>query len=238
MIVANWKMHFNLEKAVSTAHDIKAKLCDSKVNIVVCPPFLYLTKLKESFESCKIKLGAQNLYFEDEGAYTGEVSAMMLKSVGCSYVIVGHSERRNLFNESDFMINKKLKSALAHSLLPILCIGETLEQRQMGKTFNHLKDQLAKNLQDINGTVIIAYEPIWAIGSGNVATLDQIFEVHSFIKDFIKTKVLYGGSVNPQNAYDIGSLDNVDGFLVGGASLETQKFEMIANKFEEAKGVV
>jgi triosephosphate isomerase len=237
MIVANWKMHFDAKKALQTGCAIKNELSSAKVELAICAPCLYITELFECFKDSNIKLGAQNLYFEDEGAYTGEISAMMLKSVGCEYVIIGHSERRQFFGEDDELINKKLKSAIKHSLVPILCVGESLPQRQNNETFKVLENQLVKDLQGIEDSVIIAYEPIWAIGSGKVASAKQIFEVHEFIKKFIDTKILYGGSVNPQNAQELSSIDNVDGFLVGGASLDPQKFSSIVLSFEKAKGV-
>jgi triosephosphate isomerase len=237
MIVANWKMHFDAKKAIETGCAIKTLVLSAKTELAVCAPYVYLTGLFECFKDSNIKLGAQNLYFEEEGAYTGEISAMMLKSVGCEYVIVGHSERRQIFGEDDEFLNKKLKSALSHSLVPILCVGESLSQRQNNETFKVIENQLVKDLQDIDGSVIIAYEPIWAIGSGKVASPEQIFVVHEFIKKFIDTKVLYGGSVNPQNAQELSSIDNVDGFLVGGASLDPQKFFSIVLSFEKAKGV-
>lgn len=237
MIVANWKMHFDAKKALQTGCAIKNLLINAKVELAVCAPYLYLQELFECFKDSNIKLGAQNLYFEDEGAYTGEISAMMLKSVGCEYVIVGHSERRQIFSENDELVNKKLKSAIQHSIVPILCVGESLSQRENNETFKVLENQLAKDLQGIEGSVIIAYEPVWAIGSGKVASAKQIFEAHEFIKKFIDTKVLYGGSVNPQNAQELSSIVNVDGFLVGGASLDAQKFFSIALSFEKTKGV-
>lgn len=238
MIVANWKMHFDYTKALETGCAIKTKLSSAKVKIAVCAPFVYLKDLKECFEDSNIKLGAQNLYFEDEGAYTGEISAMMLKSVGCEYVIVGHSERRQIFGEDDEMINKKLKSALKHNITPILCVGESASQRENNETFATIENQLIKDLQGIEETVIIAYEPIWAIGTGKVASSEQIFEVHEFIKKFRGCTVLYGGSVNAQNAKELSSISNVDGFLVGGASLDAQKFKEIAENFEKTKGVL
>ncbi len=237
MIFANWKMHFSAKQALDVGCGIKSALADNKTPISVCAPFVYLSDLFECFKDSNIKLGAQNLYFEDEGAYTGEVSAMMLKSVGCDYVIVGHSERRQLFGESDEMINKKLKSALKQSLVPILCVGEDAVVRKNNETFKHLQNQLSKDLQDVEGNVIIAYEPIWAIGTGVAASMEQIFEAHEFIKKRINTTVLYGGSVNPQNAFEIASIENVDGFLVGGASLDAQKFKEIVLSFEKVKGV-
>ena len=237
MIVANWKMHFDYKKALEVGCAIKSKLSGAKAEIAVCAPFVYLKDLSECFKNSNIQLGAQNLYFEDEGAYTGEISAMMLKSVGCQIAIVGHSERRQLFGEDDSMINTKIKSAIKNNITPILCVGESLSQRQNNETFTIIENQLAKDLLDIKETVIIAYEPIWAIGSGKVANSEQIFEVHEFIKKFIDTKVLYGGSVNAQNAGELSKIQNVDGFLVGGASLDAQKFYEIVLNFEKEKGV-
>lgn len=237
MIIANWKMHFDLAKAIDVGCAIKSELSNAKAQIAVCAPFVYIKELYECFKDSNIKLGAQNLYFEDEGAYTGEISGMMLKSIGCEYVIVGHSERRQIFGETEEMINKKLKSALKHNLKPILCVGESAWQRENNETFKHIENQLVKDLQGIEETVIIAYEPIWAIGSGKVASSEQIFEVHEFIKKFRDCTVLYGGSVNPQNAKELSSILNVDGFLVGGASLDAQKFKEIAENFEKIKGV-
>ena len=240
-IAGNWKMCKNVKEAVSLAKSLKNKLKDVKdKNILICPGFTALCCVYEEIKGSNIKLGAQDMHFEDEGAFTGEISASMLKDF-CEYVILGHSERRQLFNEIDEIVNKKIKKALEHGIKPILCIGETLEQRENNETFDVIKSQLKNSLKDINKkeikNVIIAYEPIWAIGTGKTASPEQAEEVHVFIRKEIenmydaeitnKLRILYGGSVKPENIKELMEKENIDGVLVGGASLDADSFSKI-----------
>ena len=205
-------------------------------NILICPPATSLMPVSEVVKNTNISIGAQNMYFEDEGAYTGEISAEMLRSIGVTYVLCGHSERRHVFGETNDVINKKVLKAIEYKLIPVLCIGEKLEERENGKTFEILEHQLVKGLSgitDISG-VVIAYEPVWAIGTGKNATPAQAEEVHCFIRQYLeknyseedagKLSILYGGSVKPENIDLIMKEKNIDGVLVGGASLKTESF--------------
>ncbi len=213
-----------------------------KVDIVVCAPFTALTSIFDIVKDTNIKMGAQNMYFEDKGAYTGEISPIFLKAIGCEYVILGHSERRNIFKESDDLINKKLKKALNMDLNPIVCIGEHLEEREAGKTREIIQNQLNETFRDITKEeiikTVIAYEPIWAIGTGKTATPEQAEEIHIFIRELLGQKygkgaadlirIQYGGSIKPENAEDLFKQENIDGGLVGGASLEADSlYEII-----------
>ena len=246
MIVANWKMNKNLNDAVSASSKIK-KLCadEDYADVVLCPPFTSLHAVSKELHASKIKLGAQNMHFEDEGAFTGDVSPLMLKDAGCEYVILGHSERREFFFEDDDLINKKLLSALRHSITPILCIGERLEERQNNKTKEVLERQLTKCLRGVTPSqmkgVVIAYEPVWAISRGNpnqkAATANDATDAHAFIREVIKkkfggkissgTRLLYGGSMKPENAKELLSAKGIDGGLVGNASLNAESFAKI-----------
>ncbi len=240
VIAGNWKMNNNLSGAVELISGIKNGLADfePQADMIICPPYISLETAAALIKDTPIKLGAQNMYFEDSGAYTGEVSAEMLKSVGCEYVILGHSERRTIFNESDETINKKVKKALAGGLKPIFCIGETLEERESGVTNKVVEKQVRDGLQDISesdlANVIVAYEPVWAIGTGKTATPEQAQEVHEFIRNLIKELysenaaqnlvIQYGGSVKPANAKELLSQNDIDGALVGGACLQPDSF--------------
>ena len=238
-MVANWKMHKTVKESVDFAHQLAGKLSESaKSDVVIAPPFTSLHPVAEELRDSAIYLSAQNLHWDEKGAYTGEVSAGMLVDVGCKYVIIGHSERRAFFNESDGDINRKIKIALKFNLRPIFCIGETSDERESGKTFAVIKKQMKEGLIDLASDdirrIIIAYEPIWAIGTGKTASPNQAEEVHSFIRNMIreihgtnvsgKTMILYGGSVNPDNIADLMSQPDIDGALVGGASLDVEKF--------------
>lgn len=243
LIAANWKMNKNIKEAVSFVNSFRKLIKNSKNEIVICPPFTLLFELKKSLKNTNIKLGAQNMHFEEQGACTGEISPLMLKEAGCEYVILGHSERRQHFNESDELINKKVKSALQHKLKPILCIGETLQQRNNNETMEIVENQLTKNLKNINESemknAVIAYEPVWAIGTGKNATPRQADEVHSFIRKLllkknskniaINTRIIYGGSVKPENIKDLMEMRNINGALVGGASLDPKSYAEICN---------
>ncbi|MEJ2617992.1 MAG: triose-phosphate isomerase, partial [Ignavibacteriaceae bacterium] len=191
IIAGNWKMNNDLNGTINLISNLAKSLNSSEnCDIIVCPPFTSLSEANSHIKNTVIKLGAQNMYFENEGAYTGEISAQMLKSVGCEFVILGHSERRAIFNESDSLINKKIKKAISSGLKPIFCVGESLEQREKGVTKDIIKTQVTEGLKDISSeeikTLIIAYEPVWAIGTGKNATPEQAQEVHEFIRSLIK----------------------------------------------------
>jgi triosephosphate isomerase len=220
-----------------------------KVEICVCPPFVYLAAVKNALGASNIGLGAQDVYFEPKGAFTGEVSCQMLKDVGCKNVIIGHSERRHVIRETDELINKKLIAAIDAGLLPIFCVGELLEQRKAGQTSQIVKEQIQKGLNGLTAekvkTVTIAYEPVWAIGTGINATPGQAQEVHLMIRQLIgkmynkdlagQIRIQYGGSVKPDNAYEIMTQQDIDGFLVGGASLKADDFAAIVKAAVEVK---
>jgi len=246
LIAANWKMNMDIKSAVSFIKDFKNHIKNTKdTEIVICAPFTLLYELKKLLNKTNITLGAQNMYFEKEGAFTGEVSALMLKDIGCEYVILGHSERRQYFNETDELINKKIKAALKNNLKPILCIGENLEQRKNNETMKIIKNQLTSCLNNINKnemkSVVIAYEPIWAISKGDpkhkAATAEDAEEGHKSIRNIIadifdedtakKTRIIYGGSMKPENSKELLSMPNINGGLVGGASLDAKSFAKI-----------
>ncbi len=253
IIAGNWKMNNTIGESISLVKELKKLVKDVEDReIVVCPPFTSLAAVGAELKGSNIELGAQNMHFEKEGAFTGEISALMLKEAGVTYVIIGHSERRNVFNEDDELINKKISSALENGLKPIFCVGETLKERENGKTKQVVKEQINKGLKGIvpNSSsktqtiekkemknLVIAYEPVWAIGTGKNATPQQAEDIHLFIRELLKsmfddktaenTTILYGGSVTPDNAADLISQDDVDGALVGGASLYAKKFERI-----------
>ncbi len=211
------------------------------VDIVIAAPFTALITAYEILKNTNIKLGAQNMYFEDKGAFTGEISPEFLKEIGVEYIILGHSERRDIFKETDALINKKLKKALSTDLKPIVCIGEHLEEREMGKTKEIIEHQINETFKDISKEamikIIIAYEPIWAIGTGKTATPEQAEEIHIFIRSLLSKKfdeetadlirIQYGGSIKPNNAEDLFNKENIDGGLVGGASLESDSLTHI-----------
>jgi len=232
-------MNKDIRESISFINNFKNLIKDNKNEIVICPPFTILSHAKKLLKNTNIKLGAQNMYFEVEGAFTGEISAPMLKDVGCEYVILGHSERRQFFNESDELINKKIKAALNNNLKPILCIGETLEQRNNNQTIKKIENQLRNCLDNINEikNIVVAYEPIWAIGTGKNATSQQAEEVHKFIRELLTNmydekisnnlRIIYGGSMKPGNAKELLSMPNIDGGLVGGASLDAESFSKI-----------
>ncbi len=241
LMVANWKMNKVAEEAQKYIKEFTKLLKNPKrAEIVICPPFTLLQTIKDSLKGTKIKLGAQNIFHENSGAFTGEVSPLMLKDAGCEYVIIGHSERRQYFSETNESVNKKLKAALANNLKPIMCIGEKQIERQQDRTFDIIEDQLLEGLKEIPKNklkeISIAYEPIWAIGTGVNATPEQAEEVHSFIRklleenyDSVEIKILYGGSVTPENSKSLLAEKNIDGLLVGGASLDAKKFAEIVN---------
>jgi triosephosphate isomerase len=241
LIAGNWKMNLGLEEATRLIKGIAEGIKDMEgVEVLVAPPFTSLAAVKEVIGKSPIFLAAQNMHWEKNGAFTGEISPQMLVEAGCSHVILGHSERRSLFKESNEMINLKVNAAITAGLIPIICIGETLEERDGGNTFDVVKEQLAGSLKSLTdagempNTTILAYEPVWAIGTGRTATPDQAQEVHHFIRGWINeafdrdsadsTRILYGGSVKPDNAKDLMARPDIDGALVGGASLKVDSF--------------
>ena len=236
-IVANWKMNKTIGEAVDFAKKVKAVTLGIDENFVICPTNICLKAVADELKNSKIKVGAQNCYKESHGAYTGEVSPAMIKDAGCDYVIIGHSERRQIFCETDELVNEKIKLAIASGLNVILCIGETLEQKENYKQVLKAQLQTALAGVDANGeNLIIAYEPVWAIGTGKVASIEDIKNVHAYIKQVAYSElkylppVLYGGSVKPNNAKEILELDDVDGVLIGGASLDVNSYVEIATR--------
>ena len=250
-IGGNWKMNTDSKSAVELAKGVVQK-CGTmldEVEICVCPPFVYLAAVKNALGSSNIGLGAQDVYFEPKGAFTGEISCQMLKDIGCKDVIIGHSERRHVLGETDELINKKLLAAIEAGLLPIFCVGELLEERKAGKTAQVVKEQIQKGMARVTiekaKAVTIAYEPVWAIGTGINAAPQQAQEVHLMIRQLVATlynedfaeqmRIQYGGSVKPDNASQIIAQADVDGFLVGGASLKADEFAAIVKAAAEAK---
>lgn len=236
LIVANWKMNKNIEETLDYIKDLAPRVKNEKSDIVIAPPFTSLYSAKKELIHSNIKLAAQNSHSEDFGQYTGEISSLMLKSLGVDYVILGHSERRNYFHEDNFFINKKIKACLANGLKVILCVGEKKEEREKNITESVIKKQLLECLDGVKKDFItIAYEPIWAIGTGLTATSEEASSVHVFIRkvlnelygDSSSIRIIYGGSVKPENAYGLMSANGIDGVLVGGASLKVNDFEKI-----------
>jgi triosephosphate isomerase len=239
IIAGNWKMHKTAPEAVELVKGLLSELSDvNQVDIVVCPPFTALESVSWILGDGPLKVGAQNMHWESEGAFTGEVSARMLLTIGCQYVILGHSERRSLFGESNAQINKKLKAALATPLIPIVCVGEQLTERERGQTEQVIRDQVLAAVDGLTAAqlspIVLAYEPVWAIGTGKTATPEQANEVHAFLRGLIEKRfepalaremrIQYGGSVKPDNAADLLGQPDIDGALVGGASLNASSF--------------
>ncbi len=248
LIAGNWKMFKTISEAINLVNIIKAgvhKITDC--DIVICPPFTALAAVSETIRDTKIDLGAQNMHSETEGAFTGEISPMMLKDVGCRYIILGHSERRQHFKETDEMINKKVIAALKYTLVPILCLGETLVEREARRAFEVVKQQFDQSLKNLKPEeverVVIAYEPVWAIGTGRTATPEQAEQMHSYIRRLLNEQygeavgeriaILYGGSVKPDNTAQLMAKPNVDGALVGGASIKAESFIQIVTNAQQ-----
>ena len=246
LIAGNWKMNLDLDESVALVKSIRSGITDlEEVSVLVAPPFTALAAVREVIGDSRIFLGAQNMHWEISGAFTGEISGRMLKEAGCTHVILGHSERRTIFNETSELIDSKMKAAALVGLIPILCIGETLEQREAGQTFQIIEEQLDTSLtafrkdKKMHASTILAYEPVWAIGTGRTATPQQAQEVHHFIRGWIvknfdsktahETLILYGGSVKPDNIRDLMSELDIDGALVGGASLKADSFVQLVN---------
>jgi len=252
IIAGNWKMYKDITEAIEISNGLKRelfKLDFAAVDVVICPPFTALSEVAEVLSESDIGLGAQDMYWQDEGAFTGEVSAPMLKDAGCSHVIIGHSERRQFFGETNETVNKKLKAALLHGLTPIVCVGENLRERDANKTFEVIQDHIKNGFVDISADdmlkTVIAYEPVWAIGTGKTATGEQAQEVHKYIRGLLRkiyddtvaesVRIQYGGSVKPENIAELISKPDVDGALVGGASLKIDSFTQIVTKASEVK---
>lgn len=245
IVAGNWKMNKNLQEGIELARAVNNQVSGTDVAVVLCTPFIHLAEVKKIISREALFLGAQNCASEESGAYTGEVSAEMIKSAGASYVIIGHSERRAYFNEDNQTLNKKVKLALSHDLIPIFCCGEVLEERNANKHLSVVKMQIEEGLFDLSardfGKIVLAYEPVWAIGTGVVATSDQAQEMHQIIRDLLvsrygeevadQTTILYGGSCKPSNAGELFANPDVDGGLIGGASLKTEDFIGIINAF-------
>ncbi|HHZ01105.1 MAG TPA: triose-phosphate isomerase [Sedimentibacter sp.] len=241
LIAGNWKMNNNVEESLKLVEALISSKLKEDVDVLICPPFTSLYPVIRELKNSSIKTGAQNVHYEDKGAYTGEVSPLMLKSLGVEYVIIGHSERRQYFGETDLIINKKVKACLRHGLKPILCVGETLDQREAGLEKETVRNQLIKDLDGVTdgSGLVIAYEPVWAIGTGKTATSTQANEMSSYIREVLadiftahiaeNMKIQYGGSVNASNAKEILDQPHIDGALVGGASLKADEFIKIIN---------
>ena len=242
IIAGNWKLNKTLKESKALSKEILKKVQDVKnVDILVCPVFTSLSVVDQVIKGSVVKLGAQNCYWENSGAFTGEVSPQMIKELGCGYVIIGHSERRAMFSETNETVNKKIKAALTDNLIPILCVGETLSERESKETFEIVRNHVEGGLKGLDKqqvkNLIIAYEPVWAIGTGKVATPEQAEEVHKFIRELLEklydksisdaVRIQYGGSVKPDNAEELMKKPNIDGALIGGASLKADSFAEI-----------
>lgn len=242
IIAGNWKMHKTIKEALEFVNEVKGSVNNTDVEAVICAPFTLLKDLKEATKGTNIKIGAQNMHFEEKGAFTGEVSPLMLKEIEMDYVILGHSERRQYFAETNETVNKKVLKALEVGINPIVCCGETLEQRESGKTKEICKLQIEKALENVSKEdlhkVVIAYEPIWAIGTGKTATAEDANDVISYIREVVaglykelanEVRIQYGGSVKPSNVAEIMGQSDIDGALVGGASLASDDYLKLVN---------
>ena len=241
IVAGNWKMNMTPSQAVALCEELKDVVKSDSVDVVYCVPAIDIVPVVEAVKGTNVEVGAENMYFEEKGAYTGEISAEMLVDAGVKYVIIGHSERRDYFKEDDALLNKKVKKAIEAGLIPILCCGESLEQREMGVTMDWIRLQIKSDLVDVTADqvkdMVIAYEPIWAIGTGKVATTEQANEVCAIIRDVVaglynkaaadELTIQYGGSMNAANAADLLAMSDVDGGLIGGASLKVADFTTI-----------
>ncbi|MBM4306072.1 MAG: triose-phosphate isomerase [Deltaproteobacteria bacterium] len=246
-IAGNWKMNKTVEEALALVKELKGSLKEVKeVEVAVAPPFTALYPVSQELKGSSIHLASQNLFWEEKGAFTGEISPGMLKECGCRYAIIGHSERRQYFSETDETVNRRIKAAFNHGLKVIFCIGETLQEREGKKTFSVVEGQLEGGLKGIGekemGQIVLAYEPVWAIGTGKTATPEQAEEVHRFIRQQLERlyskrvseliRIQYGGSVTPENVKGLMDQEDIDGALVGGASLKAESFARIV-RFKE-----
>ena len=242
IIAGNWKMHKTIAEALEFVNEVKDRVNNDKVEAVICAPFTLLKDLKQATKGTNIKIGAQNMHFEEKGAFTGEISPLMLKELDMDYVVIGHSERRQYFNETDETVNKKVLKALEVGIDPILCVGETLEEREAGNTKDVCKVQVEKALENVSkedlAKVVIAYEPVWAIGTGKTATSEDANDVIAYIREVVasvygelanEVRIQYGGSVKPANVAEIMGQSDIDGALVGGASLKADDYVALVN---------
>ena len=242
IIAGNWKMHKTIAEALEFVNEVKDRVNNDKVEAVICAPFTLLKDLKQATKGTNIELGAQNMHFGVRGAFTGEISPLMLKELDMDYVVIGHSERRQYFNETDETVNKKVLKALEVGIDPILCVGETLEEREAGNTKDVCKVQVEKALENVSkedlAKVVIAYEPVWAIGTGKTATSEDANDVIAYIREVVanlygelanEVRIQYGGSVKPSNVAEIMNQSDIDGALVGGASLEANDYVELVN---------
>lgn len=241
LIAGNWKMYKTVAEAVKTASELVQCTAGVDVDVMIAPPYTALAPVAEVVKGTNVALGSQNLFWKNEGAYTGEISPAMLSDIGCQYAIIGHSERRQFFGDTDETVNAKIRAALEYQLIPVFCVGETVTQREAGETFSVLDKQVTKGLEGFPSEtllrLVIAYEPVWAIGTGKTATTGQVQEVHAFLRSLVEkhfdnllaktVKILYGGSVKPDNVTEIMNMPDVDGALVGGASLSAEVFSSI-----------
>jgi len=244
LIAGNWKMFKTCPEAVETAGQlVKLVAMTTDIDVMIAPPFTALSQVSEVVRGSCVSLGAQNLFWEAQGAFTGAISPAMLVSAGCKYVIIGHSERRQYFNETDETVNKRIKAAFDNDLIPVMCVGESEKERESKNTFSVLDKQVKKGLEDFSADnlkrLVIAYEPVWAIGTGKTATSEQAQEVHWFLRSVLEKsfgnmlaksiRILYGGSVKPNNIAELMAMADVDGALVGGASLDPETFSKIVH---------
>lgn len=243
IIAGNWKMNKTIKEAVEFVNEIKGQVTDTDVEVVLCAPATMLKDMKEAAKGSNVKIGAQNMHFEESGAFTGEIAPAMLKEIDVDYVVIGHSERREYFNETDETVNKKVLKALEVEITPIMCCGETLEERESGKMEDVIKTQIVAGLKDVTAAnipnMVIAYEPIWAIGTGVTASSEQANDAVAFIRSLVKElyteevsesiQIQYGGSVKPANVEEIMNQTDIDGALVGGASLKADSFMELVN---------
>jgi triosephosphate isomerase len=244
LIAGNWKMFKTCSEAVEAAEQlVKLVAMTSDIDVMIAPQFTALAPVSDVVRGSLVSLGAQNLFWETEGAYTGEISSVMLVSVGCEYVIIGHSERRQYFDETDETVNKKIKAAIKNDLVPVLCVGESEKERESKETFSVLDKQVKKGIEGFSSDdlemLVIAYEPVWAIGTGKTATTDQAQEAHQFLRSVLEKsfgnmlaksiRILYGGSVKSNNIAELMAMPDIDGALVGGASLDPETFSKIVH---------
>ncbi len=243
IIAGNWKMNKTIKEAVEFVNEIKGQVTDTEVEVVLCAPATMLKDMKEAAKGSNVKIAAQNMHFEDSGAFTGEIAPAMLKEIDVDFVVIGHSERREYFNETDETVNKKVLKALEVEITPIMCCGETLEERESGKMNDVIKGQIVNGLKDVTAegikSMVIAYEPIWAIGTGVTASSEQANDAVAFIRTLVKDlyneevseaiQIQYGGSVKPANVVEIMNQSDIDGALVGGASLKADSFMELVN---------
>lgn len=243
IIAGNWKMNNTVKESKELVSSLIPLVNDAECEVVLCVPFTDLAQVKKLLRGTGIKLGAQNMHFAEKGAFTGEISASMLKELKVEYVIIGHSERRQYFGETDGTVNKKIAAALSQKLKPIVCVGETLEERENGLTENVLLRQITEGLKGFKSRdfdkIVIAYEPVWAIGTGKTATAEEANSTIKFIRDTVakkfsakiaeKVRIQYGGSMNPKNAAELMGMEEIDGGLIGGASLKAEDFSKVVN---------